>query len=239
MALADWLRSLGWSRGQVMPCWTEKLSRPVRDRVDGVELRTRDDARRYITALPEQRAKRRQWEAAAQLLLDGADAETVTRKIEIALRYEARLGYIGSRRLRFHEAVVKTYVEIKGEFRKFRDGSATYLFAPIIAGAALLSGASYAYAMFGKINVLIAFLAGALAVPLIILIFGVGILSGVPVVNIAGLWLESIIKNREILYPILMFLWFLIGTALVLGGLWLVSKTPYLGHAVHWALPRE
>ena len=34
---------------------------------------------------------RAQWQAAARLLLDGADAEAVTTAIELALIYEARL----------------------------------------------------------------------------------------------------------------------------------------------------
>ena len=70
---------------------TDKLARPIRDTVDTVTLRTRDDARHYLAALPDQRARRAQWQAAARLLLDGADAEAVTRAIELALFYEARL----------------------------------------------------------------------------------------------------------------------------------------------------
>ena len=52
------------------PRWTEKL-------------RTRADAR----------ASRTQWQAAAKLLLGGADAEAVTKAIELALMYEARLDF--------------------------------------------------------------------------------------------------------------------------------------------------
>jgi hypothetical protein len=73
------------------PRWSEKLARPVRDARDDVTLRTRDDARRYMTALPNDRARRAQWQAAARLLLDGADAEPLTCAIELALMYEARL----------------------------------------------------------------------------------------------------------------------------------------------------
>lgn len=58
-----------------MPRWTDNLARTIRDRHDDVTLRTRNDARRYMAAL----------------LLDGADANTVTDAIELALMYEARL----------------------------------------------------------------------------------------------------------------------------------------------------
>ena len=75
----------------MLPPWTEKLNRPIRDRVDNVTLHTRDDARRYIEAIPAQRAMSIQWHVAIQLLLQGADAEAVTQAIKQALRYEGRL----------------------------------------------------------------------------------------------------------------------------------------------------
>jgi hypothetical protein len=59
--------------------------------VDDVTLRTRGDGRTYMTALPEGRARRAQWQSVARLLLDGANAEAVTRALELALMYEARL----------------------------------------------------------------------------------------------------------------------------------------------------
>jgi hypothetical protein len=75
----------------VKPRWSDKLTRTVRDAKEGVTLRTRADARHYMAALPQRRARWSQWQRAAQLLPDGADAETVTRAIELALLYEARL----------------------------------------------------------------------------------------------------------------------------------------------------
>ena len=63
----------------------------IRDTVDGITIKTKDDARHYLAALPEQRARRSQWQAAAKLLLEGADAEAVTKALELALFYEARL----------------------------------------------------------------------------------------------------------------------------------------------------
>ena len=44
-----------------------------------------------MAAMPDNRAMRAQWQAAAKLLLDGASAETLTTAIELALMYEGRL----------------------------------------------------------------------------------------------------------------------------------------------------
>jgi hypothetical protein len=76
-----------------MPSWRDKLARPVRDSVDDVTLRTRADARAYMVKLPPRRASRAQWQAAARALLEEADAERVTSALELALLYEARLGF--------------------------------------------------------------------------------------------------------------------------------------------------
>ena len=75
----------------MQPPWTESLTRPIRDRIDGVTLRTRDDARRYIEAIPLQRLMTMQWHVARNLLMAEADAEAVTRALELALKFEARL----------------------------------------------------------------------------------------------------------------------------------------------------
>lgn len=71
--------------------WSDKLARPVRDAVDDVTLKTRADARRYMTTLPERRALYSQWQIAAKSLLDGNDAETVTTALETALMFDGRL----------------------------------------------------------------------------------------------------------------------------------------------------
>jgi hypothetical protein len=73
------------------PPWTESLTRPVRDRIDGVTLHTRDDARQYIEAIAVRRLLTMQWHVARNLLMAGADAEAVTRAIELALKFESRL----------------------------------------------------------------------------------------------------------------------------------------------------
>ena len=75
----------------ILPPWTEKLTRTIRDRVDDVTLRTRDDVRRYIEAIPAQRSMSIQWHVAIKLLLGGADAEAVTQAVKLALQYEGRL----------------------------------------------------------------------------------------------------------------------------------------------------
>lgn len=74
-----------------MASWSEKLTRTIRDARDGVTISTRDDARHYMAALPDSRAKWSQWQAAARLLLEKGSAEAVTGAIELALMYEARL----------------------------------------------------------------------------------------------------------------------------------------------------
>jgi hypothetical protein len=73
------------------PRWSDKLARPVRDAVDDVTFRTRSDARRYMTKLPERRALYSQWQIAARLLLDGTDAGAVTDALETALLFDGRL----------------------------------------------------------------------------------------------------------------------------------------------------
>jgi hypothetical protein len=75
----------------MLPPWTEKLTRTLRDRVDDVTLRTRDDVRRYIESIPAQRPMSIQWHVATKLLLAGADIEAVTQAVALALRYEGRL----------------------------------------------------------------------------------------------------------------------------------------------------
>lgn len=67
-----------------LPRWTDNLTRIVRDR-SGNTIETRDDARRYILALPEFRQRRVTWQHAARLLVDGASADAVTSQIETAL----------------------------------------------------------------------------------------------------------------------------------------------------------
>ena len=73
-----------------MPRWS-KLTRTIRDIKDDVTLRTKKDAQDYMLALPKDRETKGQWQIVAGLLLEGADAERVTRAIESALMYEARL----------------------------------------------------------------------------------------------------------------------------------------------------
>jgi hypothetical protein len=66
------------------PTMSAKLARAISTK-DGATLRTRGEAAEYMTALPERRARFQAWQHAARLLLDGADAETVTTQIEFAL----------------------------------------------------------------------------------------------------------------------------------------------------------
>ena len=61
-----------------------KLARTIQTK-DGATLRTRAEARHYMTALPQHRALYKAWQAAARDLLDGAAAERLTTQIEYAL----------------------------------------------------------------------------------------------------------------------------------------------------------
>jgi hypothetical protein len=63
------------------PNWSSKLARVIRDR-HGTSIATRDDARRYILALPKLRQERATWQHAARLLMEGASAAKVTEQIE-------------------------------------------------------------------------------------------------------------------------------------------------------------
>lgn len=72
------------------PRWNDRLARAVRDH-DGITLRTRDDARRYMLALSQSRQGERAWQHAAELLLTGAGAAAVTDQLELALLLDGRL----------------------------------------------------------------------------------------------------------------------------------------------------
>jgi hypothetical protein len=49
------------------------------------------DARTYMLALPKRRETTAQWQRAAELLLAQADVADLTRQIDLALFYEAKL----------------------------------------------------------------------------------------------------------------------------------------------------
>ena len=72
------------------PPMTAKLARTIRT-TDGAEIKTRADARSYMLALPDQRARYQAWQWAAKLMLDGdADSEALTAQIEYALTLDGR-----------------------------------------------------------------------------------------------------------------------------------------------------
>jgi hypothetical protein len=69
---------------------SKRLIRPLRTK-DGGTLRTVLDARTYMLALPEARQLRAQWQRAAELLLGGADVTIISKQVELALFYDAKL----------------------------------------------------------------------------------------------------------------------------------------------------
>jgi hypothetical protein len=72
------------------PYLSQKLTRPIPTK-DGGTLRTVLDARTYMLALSEDREHRSQWQRAAELLLAEADVAALSRQIELALFYDAKL----------------------------------------------------------------------------------------------------------------------------------------------------
>lgn len=67
-----------------------RLAREVRT-LDGLRLRTVEDAVRAMLALPERRQMHPPWQAAARLIAEGGDLGTITSQLELALLLEARL----------------------------------------------------------------------------------------------------------------------------------------------------
>jgi hypothetical protein len=69
---------------------SKKLTRPLPTK-DGGTLRTVIDARSYMLRLSKDRGRSPQWQRAAQLLLEHADIAAVSRQVELALLYDAKL----------------------------------------------------------------------------------------------------------------------------------------------------
>ena len=69
---------------------SQKLSRPLPTK-DGGTLRTVLDARTYMLGLSKDRERRTQWQHAAELLLSQADVAEVSKQVELALFYDAKL----------------------------------------------------------------------------------------------------------------------------------------------------
>jgi hypothetical protein len=72
------------------PYLSRKITRPLHTK-DGGTLRTVLDARTYMLALSQDREHRAQWQRAAELLLAEADVAEISRQVELALFYEAKL----------------------------------------------------------------------------------------------------------------------------------------------------
>ena len=72
------------------PYLSQKLTRPLVTK-DGSVLRTVLDARTYMLALPKRRETAAQWQRAAELLLAQADVAELTRAVDLALFYDAKV----------------------------------------------------------------------------------------------------------------------------------------------------
>jgi len=69
---------------------SQKLTRPLPTK-DGGTLRTVLDARSYMLALSKARERDTRWQRAAELLLAEADVADLTRQVDLALFYDAKL----------------------------------------------------------------------------------------------------------------------------------------------------
>jgi hypothetical protein len=69
---------------------SKKLTRPLATK-DGGTLRTVADARAYMLRLSKARELNVRWQRAAELLLAEADVGALTKQIELALFFEAKL----------------------------------------------------------------------------------------------------------------------------------------------------
>ena len=74
---------------------SKKLARPLPTK-DGGTLRTVLDARTYMLALSKDRERRAQWQRAAELLLAEADVGALSKAVELALFYDAKLDVAAS-----------------------------------------------------------------------------------------------------------------------------------------------
>jgi hypothetical protein len=66
------------------------LTRPLLTK-DGGTLRTVLDTRTYMLALSKDRERRAQWQRAAELLLEQANVADLSKQVELALFYDAKL----------------------------------------------------------------------------------------------------------------------------------------------------
>jgi hypothetical protein len=69
---------------------SRKLTRPLPTK-DGRTLRTVLDARTYMLGLSKDREHSARWQRAAELLLAEADVGALTKQVELALFFEAKL----------------------------------------------------------------------------------------------------------------------------------------------------
>jgi hypothetical protein len=69
---------------------SRKLTRPLPTK-DGGTLRTVLDARAYMVRLSKDRERSARWQRAAELLLAEADIGALTKQVELALFFEAKL----------------------------------------------------------------------------------------------------------------------------------------------------
>jgi len=75
---------------------SQSLRRPLPTKDDGI-LRTVADAADYMMMALSKDRQRAHWQRAARLILDGADADDLSRQVELALFYDRQLDLRSSR----------------------------------------------------------------------------------------------------------------------------------------------
>jgi hypothetical protein len=81
---------LGYVPGVPSAYLSRKLTRPLVTK-DGGTLRTVLDARSYMLQLSKARERDTRWQRAAELLLGEADVAALSKQVELALFYDAKL----------------------------------------------------------------------------------------------------------------------------------------------------
>jgi hypothetical protein len=85
------VRSPSYLFGRVASCVPLQKTNPAAPHKDGGTLRTVLDARTYMLRLSKDRERNARWQRAAELLLAEADVGALTKQVELALFFEAKL----------------------------------------------------------------------------------------------------------------------------------------------------
>jgi hypothetical protein len=77
-------------RGSMMPTRSDKLARAIRDK-SGTVIETREEAKRYVLEMLENRPSSQAWRKTAELLVEEATAEVIEKQLRFALFMDGAL----------------------------------------------------------------------------------------------------------------------------------------------------